>query len=162
MAEFKFAKMAEVGIVGAGNLLLKDEGIGIHVIRALEKLKIEGVELIDAGTSPDFPFLVQGLKRLVVIDAARMGGQPGAVYKFALSELELEPKETFSLHEIGLIENLKLAQLLGGPREVTIIGVEPAEINWGLELSPILREKFPQILNLVLEEGNALLRTEAI
>lgn len=162
MVEFKFANMAEVGIVGVGNLLLKDEGIGVHVIQALEKLEIEGVELIDAGTSSDFPFFVQGLEKLVVIDAAQMGGQPGVVYKFALSELELEPKEIFSLHEIGLIENLKLAQALGGPREVTIIGVEPAEVNWGLELSPILREKFPQILNLVLEEGNALLRTETI
>jgi len=154
--------MAEVGIVGVGNLLLRDEGIGVHVVHALEKMGIEGVQLIDAGTSLHFPFFVQGLRKLVVVDAAQMGGQPGVVYKFSLSELELEPKAMFSLHEVGLIENLKLAQALGGPSEVTIIGVEPAEMGWGLELSPVLKEKLPQILKLVLEEGNALLRTEAV
>ena len=158
----RLAKMAEAGIIGVGNLLLKDEGIGVHVVHALEKRGIEGVKLIDGGTSPDFPFLVQGLRRLLVIDAVRMGGPPGTVYKFALSELELEPEAVLSLHEVGLIENLKLAQALGGPSEVTIIGVEPAEIGWGLGLSPVLREKFPRILALVLEEGNALLRTEAV
>lgn len=158
----RLAKMADVGIVGVGNLLLKDEGIGVHVVQALEKLGIEGVKLIDAGTSPDFPFLVQGLRKLLVVDAVQLGGQPGAVYRFPLSELDLEPEAVFSLHDVGLIENLKLAQTLGGPGEVTIIGVEPAEIGWGLELSPVLREKFPRILDLVLEERNALLRTEAV
>jgi len=154
--------MAEVGIIGVGNLLLKDEGIGVHVVQALEKLGIEGVKLIDGGTSPDFPFLVQGLKKLLVVDAVRLGGKPGTVYRFPLPELELEPEEVLSLHDVGLIENLRLAQTLGGPQEVTIIGVEPAEIGWGLGLSPVLREKFPRILALVLEEGNALLRTEAV
>jgi len=154
--------MAEAGIIGVGNLLLKDEGIGVHVVQALEKLGIEGVKLIDGGTSPDFPFLVQGLKKLLVIDAAQLGGEPGTVYRFPLSELEIEPRAGLSLHEVGLIENLKLAQALGGPGEVMIIGVEPAEIGWGLGLSPVLREKFPRILALVLEEGNALLRTEAL
>jgi len=154
--------MAEVGIIGVGNLLLKDEGIGVQVVQALEKQGIEGVKLIDGGTSPDFPFLVQGLRKLLVVDAVRLGGQPGTVYRVPLSELELEPEAKLSLHEVGLIENLKLAQTLGGPSEVTIIGVEPAEIGWGLGLSPVLREKFPRILALVLEEGNALLRTEAV
>lgn len=153
--------MTKVGIVGVGNLLLKDEGIGVWVIHALEGLKMEGLRLIDAGTSPDLAFLIQGLERIIVIDAARMGGEPGEIYRFGLSDLEYKPTEIFSLHEIGLIENLRIAQILGDLQEATIIGIEPAEIDLGDELSPILKEKLPQILNSVLEERDALLRAEA-
>ena len=103
--------MAEAGIIGVGNLLLKDEGIGVHVVQALEKRGIEGVKLIDGGTSPDFPFLVQGLRKLLVIDAARMGGEPGRSTGLLSLSLSLSLKQCSPFTRWGLLKILSSLRL---------------------------------------------------
>ena len=153
-------------VVGVGNILLKDEGVGVHVIRALEEEgfgKAAGVELIDAGTSPDLPFLISPFERILIVDAARFGGEPGEIRRFQARELLGSGGGLLiSAHDLGLAESLFWLLALGEGREVRILGVEPAEIGWGLELSPKLREKLPKIIRSVKEEANALLGAEAL
>jgi hydrogenase maturation protease len=141
-------------IIGVGNLLLKDEGIGIHVVQALEEMELPpDVQLIDGGTSPDLIAYTRAGDKMVIVDAARAGGEPGAVYRFLPADLAAEKAALASAHEMGVVENLALMSLAGNqPREIVIIGVEPAEIDWGTELSPILRRKFPKIVRAVLDE----------
>lgn len=140
-------------ILGVGNLLLKDEGVGVHVARALQEMSLpEGVEVVDGGTSPDPLYLVEGVDKLVVVDAMRAGGEAGSIYRLAPEDITARPGVLISTHQMGLLESLRAMSLKGGPREVVIIGVEPKEMGWGLKLSPELEGRFPKILEAVLKE----------
>jgi len=145
-------------VVGIGNVLLRDEGIGCHVVHALEGISLPDVEIIDGGTCPDVLQLLEGADKLVIVDAVKGGGTPGQIYRFHLEDITLEQRPLLSLHDMGLVDSLMLMQLWHpdfiGTGEIVIIGVESREINWGLELSPELREKMPQIIDAILSELN--------
>lgn len=144
----------KVVVIGVGNLLMKDEGIGIHAVRELEKLNLPPyVKLIDGGTSPDLIAYTRAGDKMIIIDAAKAGGEPGAVYRFKPEDLAAERPELASAHEMGVVENLNLMAITGNkPLEVVIIGVEPAIIDWGMELSPIIQAKMPKIIEVVMGE----------
>jgi hydrogenase maturation protease len=141
-------------VIGVGNLLLKDEGIGIHAVKALQEIDLPpDINLIDGGTSPDLIACTRAGDKLIIIDAARAGGEPGAVYRFRPEDLAEGRQVLTSAHEMGVVENLKIMALTGSaPRETVIIGIEPGEIDWGTELSPRLRERLPEIVKVVLRE----------
>jgi hydrogenase maturation protease len=141
-------------IIGVGNLLMKDEGIGIHAIQALEKLGLpKDIKIVDGGTSPDLIAHTQAGEKMIIIDAAKAGGEPGTIYRFKPEDLAAERAALASAHEMGVVENLALMGITGSkPTEVIIIGVEPGEIDWGMELSPTLRDRIPKIIEVVLKE----------
>jgi len=141
-------------VLGIGNILLKDEGVGCHVVHALEGIPLPEVKIIDGGTCPDVLQLLEDADKLVIVDAVKGGGTPGQIYRFHLEDITLEQKPFLSLHDMGLVDNLMLMQFWRNIGEAVIIGVEPREINWGLELSPELREKMPQIIDAILSELN--------
>jgi len=144
-------------IVGVGNVLLKDEGIGVHVVRALQEMDLASlsgeVEVVDGGTSPDAFDTAEGADKLIIVDAARGGGEPGTIYRFAPDDVSGEPKFLASLHDLGLLDSLRMMEAVGDPpRDTVIIGVEPAEVDWGLELTPALRGRLPDVVRIVVEE----------
>jgi len=141
-------------VVGIGNILLRDEGIGCHVVGALEGISLPDVQVIDGGTCPDVLQLLEDVDKLVVVDAVRGGGMPGQIYRFRPEDVTLEQKPLLSLHDMSLIDSLKLMQLRHKVGDAVIIGVEPKEINCGLELSPELQERIPQIIGAILSELN--------
>lgn len=141
-------------VLGIGNVLLRDEGIGCHVVHALEGITLPDVKIIDGGTCPDVLQLLEDADKLVIVDAVKGGGTPGQIYRFHLEDITLEQKPFLSLHDVGLVDSLMLMQAWHNTGEIVIIGVEPREINWGLELSPELREKMPQIIDAILSELN--------
>jgi len=141
-------------VLGIGNVLLRDEGIGCHVVHALEGIPLPEVKIIDGGTCPDVLQLLEDADKLIIVDAVKGGGTPGQIYRFHLEDITLEQKPFLSLHDMGLVDNLMLMQLWRNIGEAVIIGVEPREINWGLELSPELQEKMPQIIDAILSELN--------
>lgn len=144
-------------VVGVGNLLLKDEGIGIHTLKALQEMDLPpDIALIDGGTSPDLIAYTRAGDKMIIIDAARAGGEPGAVYRFNPEDIAAGKGTLTSAHEMGVAENLGLMALTGNqPAETIIIGVEPGEIDWGTELSPRLKKRLPAIVKIVLKEINA-------
>ena len=141
-------------VVGVGNLLLKDEGIGVHIAHALQQIDIpHGTKIIDGGTSLDLPDCLENVDKLIIIDAVKTGGQPGTIYRFHPYDMDIESEGIISLHELGLAQSLKMMSLIGNePKETVIIGIEPKEINWGTELSAELQQKIPEIINIVLGE----------
>ncbi len=141
-------------VVGIGNVLLGDEGIGCHVAQALEGVPLPDVEIIDGGTCPDVLELVDRADKLVIVDAVKGGGVPGQIYRFRPEDITVEQKRVLSLHDMSLMDSLKLTQLWHSMGETVIIGIEPRELGWGLELSPELRQKMPQIIDAVLGELN--------
>jgi len=141
-------------VVGIGNILLKDEGIGCHVVHALEGVPLSDVEIIDGGTCLDVLQLLEGADKLVIVDAVMGGGMPGQIYRFHPEDITLEQGPLLSVHDMGLVDTLKLVQLWHNVGEAVIIGVEPGEIDWGLELSPELEEKIPRVIDAILSELN--------
>ena len=142
---------AEVAVLGMGNELLKDEGIGVHVIRRLEETPgLSGVKLVEGGTSPDVADDVRDVKRLIIVDAAKCGGEPGDVYR--MSPEDVQTQQPSSVHELSMIQMLWQMDMLGRLPEVTIIGVEPKEMDWGMDLSPELAGELPKIVEAVREE----------
>ena len=149
---------SKVAVVGMGNLLLKDEGIGVHVAHALEGIPSPGnveLEVIDGGTLPDAPLSLEEFDKLIVVDAVQAGGEPGAIYRFHLEDIRLDDGTFTSLHQISLLENLWLMEQFGQkPESVVIIGIEPEDMNCGLELSAKLQQRLPRIMEVVLEEAD--------
>jgi len=143
-----------VVVVGVGNLLLKDEGIGIHAVKSLQDIDLPpDVQLIDGGTSPDLIAYTRAGDKLIIVDAAKAGGEPGTIYRFQPGDLSGEEGTLVSAHELGIEHNLRLMSLTGNePGEIIIIGVEPKEIEWGTELSAELRHRLPEIVKTVLGE----------
>lgn len=151
-------------VLGLGNILLKDEGIGVHIAGELQKQNLPAnVEVIDGGTAGlDILLLQQVPYKLVVVDAMKAGKKPGTIYKTRLktdaidrlAEIFSEKKQSkISLHQVGLADALVAAQKTGcAPDEIVIIGIEPKEIDSGLELSRQVKQKIPEIINTILEE----------
>ena len=143
-----------ITVLGVGNLLLKDEGIGVHLIQKLAGNVNNKVDLIDAGTSPELLSLLDGnIDKLIVVDAVKAGNAPGTIYRFSPDNVDVDPTPRFSLHDIGVLDSLKSMALLNRlPKSIVIIGIEPKTISFGLDLSPEIEEKLPEIINLVLKE----------
>jgi hydrogenase maturation protease len=145
----------KITVLGIGNLLLKDEGIGTHLVQKLAGIVDDAnVEIIDAGTSPDFLSLVDGnIDKLIIVDAVKAGNEPGTIYRLTPDDVGPDSTSPVSLHEIGVLDSLKIMALFDRlPESTVIIGIEPKTIDFGLDLSPEVEEKLPKIISLVLKE----------
>lgn len=144
-------------VLGVGNELLSDEGIGIHVAKELQKRDIlPEIDVFEGGTE-GFGLLniITDADRLVVIDALKGGSEPGTIYKFDIKDAPRSP-DLFktSVHQISILEVLNLSSLIGKTPETTVIGIEPKSIATGMELSPEIRAQIPRVIELVLDEIN--------
>jgi hydrogenase maturation protease len=147
--------MPKVLIIGVGNILLKDEGIGVHIVHELEKLRLpEGVKVFDGGTGGlSIIDLMKETPRVIFLDAVEMGEKPGTTMRITLQEVKMATdKVNFSLHQVGLPQVLLLASLLGVSPEVVIFGIQPKDLGWGIGLSPELKRAIPEIIESVLRE----------
>lgn len=141
-------------IVGVGNLLCRDDGIGVHVINEMKNLNLpNNVELLDIGTSTlDLFSYLKSIEKMIVIDAIKGGLEPGSIYRLFPEDLIPDSQKPIALHEIGLLESLRMAEKMGIKVKTVIIGIEPEIIDWGMELTERLRAKIPLIIETVLKE----------
>jgi len=146
---------SKITVLGIGNLLLKDEGIGVHLVQKLTGIVDDAnVNIIDAGTYPDFSSLVDdSTDKLIIIDAVKAGDKPGTIYRFSFDNIDLDSAPPISLHDIGVSDSLKMMALLSRqPKSTVVIGIEPKTIDFGLELSPEVEDKLSEMIKLVLQE----------
>ena len=150
---------AKVIVLGVGNLLLRDEGIGVHVANVMQDVTVPdavSLKVIDGGTLPDAVLSLDTADKLIVVDAVQTGGETGTIYRFRPEDIDLDEVTITSLHQISLLENLWLMERFGdGPKDIVIIGVEPEDISLGLELSDKLQQQIPRIVRIVMEEINS-------
>jgi hydrogenase maturation protease len=146
---------AELIVLGVGNTLLGDEGFGVYVVRELERQDLPcGVKVIEGGVG-GFALLdiIQEAPKAIIVDAADMGMEPGSLKRFTPGEVvSVRDEGGFSLHPVGLLEVLELAQTLGHDLEVVIIGVQPETLGPMDGLSPTLQSKVPEAVKLVQVE----------
>ncbi|MBT6050672.1 MAG: HyaD/HybD family hydrogenase maturation endopeptidase [Candidatus Scalindua sp.] len=144
---------SKIVVIGIGNLLLMDEGIGVHTINELEKHDLPGsIEIYDGGTG-GFKLidLMQGAARVIFIDAVDTGKAPGSVTIFRAEEVHsIYNKKKYSLHDTDLMEIIKMAEMLGNPPMIEIVGIQPKIINYGTTLSNELAGSMSNIMNTVL------------
>ena len=148
----------KIGILGIGNVLMGDDGIGPLVVKRLEAFWDlgENVELIDGGTpGPELLHLLADFDALILVDALRADGPAGEIRTYRRDEL-LTPGARgvrVTPHEPSLRDALETASLLGGgPREVFMVGVLPLYVGVGTELSPPVEAALGNVEEQVLRE----------
>ena len=149
-------EVKRVLILGLGNPLLGDEGIGVRVVEELKGRELpDGVAVVEGGTAGlGLIGLMEGYQRVIIVDAADMGRSPGCVVRFTPLEAQFKTAEApLSLHQIGLGEMLALAEALEvAPAELVIIGIQPSQVEMGARLSPEVERAIPQIIRTILDE----------
>jgi len=129
-------------ILGIGNVLLSDEGAGIHAIRQLAELaeRRDDIELMDGGTlSFSLAGAIEDAENLIVIDAAQYDGEPGTTRVFVGEQMDtfIGSNRKCSVHEVSLIDLMAIALLSGQlPQQRALIGIQPHSIDWGDTPSP--------------------------
>ena len=148
-ARFILRKMT-VTLIGLGNILMRDEGVGIQALQALkDRYELPpGLEVVDGGTSGlDLLPYIEGRDRVLFVDAVNFRQEPGYIGILENQEIPALFGPKGSLHHLGLMDVLAAAQLLGtAPRDVCLIGIQPQTIELGLDLSELLREKMELLL----------------
>jgi hydrogenase maturation protease len=142
-----------IAIVGLGNVLLMDDGIGIHAVRQLQADGIKDVTIAEIGTnvlrSQD---IFEKADLVIVIDSVMAGGPAGMIYRFDAENAGLNKR--ISLHDLGAVGMLKIMPEHLRP-QVVILGVEPEMIDYGMELSKTLQtalDKFVQAIRDTVSE----------
>ncbi|KPJ59318.1 MAG: hypothetical protein AMJ46_11805 [Latescibacteria bacterium DG_63] len=144
-------KVKPILILGVGNKLLKDEGVGVHFIEALQKQKLPSdVEVEDGGARGiDLLALIRGRKLVIIVDAARMGKSPGTVRTFEPAEIIEKHTRGFSVHGASLADTLKIGEHLGLLPDIVIVGVEPETVEIEIGLSDTVAKSMKKIQKLV-------------
>jgi hydrogenase maturation protease len=141
--------------IGVGNILLCDEGIGVHVVRELHRRGVPpGVEYVDGGVAgATLLNLIEGEKRVVIVDAVDAPFPPGTVVRLAPGEIAGTSGPAWSLHDVNLAATIGMMRLRETLPEMLILGVVPADIgSYSLDLSGPLAARFGEIVDKVLGE----------
>ena len=147
----------KIGILGVGNLLLGDEGVGVHLVRYLEKhyRMPPEVELYDGGTAGLYlSTFVETCRVLIVVDALAIEAPPGTIRIYYDDEVKAGLLQThLSPHQVGFLETIELCRLQGRvPERFVVIGVCPAQLDAGVELSAEIREVLPLVVAEVMNQ----------
>jgi hydrogenase maturation protease len=148
--------MSHTLVLGIGNLIQSDDGVGIHAVRRLRALADlpDDVEVIDGGTMGlELLHCLEGVGILVVVDAVDSGLAPGTLIRMTGDQVPAYLSLKMSPHQIGLPDLLFAAKLRDlYPRQVVIWGIQPATIEMGLELSPAVVDQVDALVQEVLKE----------
>jgi hydrogenase maturation protease len=143
-------------VLGIGNLVMGDDGIGVRVVQALqERFRFPAeVALLDGGTlGLDLLPKLEGVERLLVVDAIETGAEPGTMVRLAGEEIPVAMATKLSPHQMGLKDLLSVASLIGCcPSEMVLWGVQPADVAMGMDLTAVVAACLDPLLDAVLGE----------
>ena len=142
-------------ILGLGNILLGDEGVGVRVIEQLFSHPLpDEIEVIDGGTAGyELINFFEGKEKVIIVDAVKTDDTPGSVYKMDLSVVQEDETVQLSLHQIGLKNVFKMASMMDLNPEVTLIGIVPKDYqDYNIGLSEEVEKAIPLAIETVLKE----------
>jgi hydrogenase maturation protease len=154
--------MKKLLVLGVGNILMMDEGIGVHAVHEFWKEKNNFdetlVDFIDGGTfTQDIFYLFEEYEKLLVLDVVRAGHESGTIYSLDEDDLVKNKKQVLSLHDTDLLDSLDMAQMRGHRPTLKVVGIEPDKINWGTQMTPVLVKAFPSFMKVAREHIALLL-----
>lgn len=151
--------MKNIAVIGLGNPLMSDEGIGVRVVAELRHSELPGtVDLLDLGTSGmSVLHELEGRDKVIFVDCALMGTAPGTLRRFTPNAVVSHKAEPgLSLHEGDLLSTLALARHLGTcPDDIVIFGIEPKVVDFGEELSPELQDNLDTYVATIRAEAES-------
>ena len=155
--EKRHGSLRQTLIVGVGNRLMGDEGIGPHIVDNLSQSPMPPyVRVLDCGC--DLLNLVSYIdkpRKIVVVDAVRTGAKPGRIHRFDFSDFEFIKTKTHSAHQLQIVDALRLLKQVCpclADCEITVIGIEPKTIELGTDLSKEVAASIADLTRLVLDE----------
>jgi hydrogenase maturation protease len=157
-----YAPRPEVLVLGVGNILLRDEGLGVRAVERLAAAHLlpEQVCVLDGGTMGlDLLPYLQENETLLMVDAVQAGRPPGTLVRLEGDEILPALALKLSAHQVGLQELLATGRLLGTlPSCIVLWGIEPASLDWGLDLSPPVAARLDELVEAVYREVLAMTR----
>lgn len=144
-------------ILGIGNTLLTDEGVGVHVINSLQSDSADDQDItyVDGGTlSFTLADPIESCDRLIVVDASEINAKPGSVRVFENEDMDhfITTGNKKSVHEVGLVDVMSIALLAGNlPAKRALIGIQPDSMDWGSEPTQVVQEAIPVACQQVRE-----------
>lgn len=134
-------------IIGCGNLNRSDDAVGVIIAQRLQQYLAENphsdVRVYDCGTAGmEVMFKARGSKALIIIDASSTSSEPGAIFKVPGKELEALPEPSYNLHDFRWDHALAAGRKIFAnefPQDVTVYLIEAANLDLGLELSPVVK-----------------------
>jgi len=154
--------MKKLLVLGVGNILMMDEGAGVHAIHKFWKEKENYdetlVDFIDGGTfTQDIFYLFEEYEQVLVLDIVRAGHEPGTLYSLDEDDLVKNEKQVLSLHDVDLLDSLDMARMRGHRPKLKVVGIEPDKIDWGTEMTPVLVKALPSFMNVARKHIEKLL-----
>ncbi len=149
----------DICIIGVGNILMQDEGVGPKVADILKRDYIfePNIEIIDGGTlGLDLLPYIEKYKKILIIDVVDFGKEPGFIKILRGEEIPPYLKTKLSVHHVGVQDLLEVARLMDFmPEELVLVGIQPESIDLGLDLTPIIVGKLKELTEEVLKILNS-------
>lgn len=145
----------KIMVMGVGNVLLSDEGLGVQFLNVLSQEPLpDNVELLEGGTAGlELVHLIKEVDYLIIVDAVNANDEPGAIFRFEPEDIRVLPSQfEVSFHQVGILEVLAMANILGTAPKTLIFGIQPKSLEMGLELTPEIQRALPKVKDFVLQE----------
>lgn len=147
-------------IMGVGNILMGDDGVGVHAVYAMQKMTLPGdIELVDGGTATmSFLSSFSDREKVIIIDAVKAGNPPGTIYRFSPGDIYMQKETATSLHQVGIIEAITLSGFIDDRTgDIIIYGIEPGTIECGITLSSEVVAGLPKLIEQICGDLNIII-----
>lgn len=152
--------MASLLVLGVGNMLLTDDGVGVFAAqRLMNESWPDNVTIREAGTfTQDVFYTFKGFSHILVLDVVHSDGKPGSIYRLSKDDLIQDVSQRLSLHDIDLLDSLRMAELyFKHPMNLSVLGMEPQDFTtWNIGMSAVVAENFEHYLELARKEIHTL------
>lgn len=148
-------KTRPVLVLGVGNVLMKDEGVGVYVVNRMLEMEDDipsDVEVTDGGTAGfDLIPLMRDRDKIIIVDAVSMDDTPGSIYRFRPDDVAFSGRG-YSLHEVSILEVIRTLKMLGDDPKIEIIGIVPEDISTlEITLSDAVMGSVPKVISTIME-----------
>jgi len=152
-------KSRHILVLGLGNALMQDEGLGVHALRRLLSSYCfpEYVELLDGGTMglALLPYVAETTD-LLILDCVHAAHAPGTLVRLEGPDIHKALSLKMSIHQVGLQDLLTANSLAGtSPENIVVWGIQPGSVDWGVELTPVVEGSVDRLLQAVVQELRA-------
>ena len=145
-----------VTILGLGNILMTDEGVGVHAVKEFEARYAvpEHVEVVDGGAAGlDLIPFIEGREKVLMVDAVNFDREPGYIGILQNEEIPIRITEKASMHHLGLMDVLSIVRMSGHlPKELCLIGIQPKSLELGLDMTPEICDKKDALIEQVVKK----------
>jgi hydrogenase maturation protease len=145
-----------ITVLGLGNILMTDEGVGVHTVNEFEKRYAvpDYVQIVDGGAAGlDLIPFIDGREKVLMVDAVNFDREPGDIGVLENEDIPVRITEKASMHHLGLMDVLSIIRMSGTlPKEICLIGIQPKSLELGLEMTPDVLDRKETLISHIAEK----------